>query len=114
MKDHEIVDVYTAASVVEAHFLRGILADEGIEAHVVGDFLEGSTFLLPTVTQPHVWVHTNDAERSREILTAWERSRETRSENDRAPATWKCPTCGSEVDAEMDLCWQCQTPRVGY
>lgn len=108
----EVVDVYTAANGPQAHFLKGLLADAGIEARVVGDALQAAGY--NTVTPPHLWVRANRAEAAREVLQAWEfHSHEPHPEN-RPPPTWICPTCEAEVDDDFDLCWQCQTPRKPY
>lgn len=111
MDRQQIVDVYTAENGVEAHFLRGLLAGQEIDAHVVEDTLQSS---LPMVAAPHLWVHQADADRAREILKEWEQGRCIPRNDDRPPPVWICPTCGAEVDDELDLCWHCQTPRVPY
>ena len=108
----QVVDVYVAANGPQAHFLRGLLADAGIDARVVGDALQAAGY--NTVTPPHLWVRADQVEAAREVLTDWEAQSHQPPHEDRAPPTWDCPTCGAEVDADFDLCWQCQTPRKPY
>lgn len=109
----EIVEVYWAAHGSEAHFLRNMLADEGIQARVVNEPLTGVIGEVPAGdTAPRLWVHKTDEDRARRLLADWERLR-ARPRPDAEPAdTWKCPTCGEPVDADFDLCWNCQSPRT--
>jgi rubrerythrin len=113
--DAEIVEVYAAADVTEAHFLRDLLAENGIEARVVGESLQGG--LIPTgdlEIAPRLWVFRHDEARATELLKAYERIH-TRPHGDEEPAnTWKCPTCSETVEEEFELCWNCQTPRKPY
>ena len=108
----EVVDVYTAANGPQAHFLKGLLEDAGIEARVVGDALQAAGY--NTVTPPHLWVRADQAEAARQILQTWDSHSHDRHPEDGPPPTWICPTCRAEVDADFDLCWQCQTPRKPY
>ncbi len=112
--DADIVEAYLAADITEAHFLRDLLEEQGIKARVVGDTLTG---MIPAgeVTAPRVWVFRSDEIRARELLDEYERVHR-RPHPDEAPSaeTWKCPTCGEEVETEFELCWNCQTPRKPY
>src|SRR5262249_4053182 len=57
------VEVYAAGDIAEAQFVRGILADAGIEATVVGEPLGAAVGELPPlVATPRVWVRADDAE----------------------------------------------------
>jgi hypothetical protein len=112
MSEPEVVDVYVAANGPQAHFLRGLLEDAGIEAQVVGDALQAAGY--NTVTLPHLWVRAEQAKAARDLLRVWEGHANDRPSEDRPPPTWVCPTCRSEVDADFELCWQCQTPRKPY
>lgn len=109
MHDDEIVEVYSAQDLGQAHFLRDMLADQGIEARVVAETGLG----LPPLGEsaPCVWVHRADEARARELLADWEKSHaRLRPGEDPRPA-WKCPACGELVEQDFDVCWNCQTPR---
>lgn len=27
------------------------------------------------------------------------------------PETWNCQNCGEEIEAQFDMCWNCETPK---
>jgi len=113
-EEEDIVEVYSAADITEAYFLRDVLGDAGISTRVVGDSLTG---MLPPgeETAPRLWVLRNDEARAREIVAEYERVHQRPHRDDDRPAeTWKCPTCGESVEADFELCWNCQTPRKAY
>jgi hypothetical protein len=113
--EEDIVEVYSAADIAEAHFLRGMLEEAGIQARVVGDELITSVGSLGAQVAPRVWVHRADAPRAKELLKEYEQVHRRPHPDDDTPAeTWKCSTCGESVDADLDLCWNCQTPRKPY
>lgn len=72
MSEPTLAEIYTAADAVQAHFLKNLLADAGIEARVVGDRDE---LHLGDSTAPRVWVMQADASRARELIEDWEQSR---------------------------------------
>lgn len=112
--DAELVEVYSAADIAEAHFLQSMLEDAGIKARVVGDTLSG---MIPPgeETAPRVWVFQPDEAVAKELLAEYERVHRRPHPDDDVPAeTWKCPTCGEAVEADFELCWNCQTPRKAY
>src|SRR5262245_37207531 len=104
INDEDIVDVYSAADLAEAYFLRDVLADSGIQARVVGDALITGTGILPPgkETSPRLWVMRHDEARARKVLTEWEESR-IHPQHDDAPAgPWTCPTCGERIEADFE------------
>ena len=71
---HErIVEVCSAANIVEADGLCELLEEAGIHARVVGDELGGAAGCLPLgeATAPRVWVRESDAIRAREVIDRW-------------------------------------------
>lgn len=114
--DAELVEVYSAADIAEAHFLQSMLEDAGIKARVVGDTLSGLP-PLGEVVAPRVWVFQSDEAVAKELLVEFERVHRRPhldAEDDRPAETWTCPTCGEAVEADFELCWNCQTPRKPY
>jgi hypothetical protein len=65
--------VYRAANVVEAHALVVRLADEGIEARVLGEPLQGAYagLRLGGMELAEVWVADDDREAAEPIIDAW-------------------------------------------
>jgi hypothetical protein len=77
MNDSRLVEVYAARNGIEAHFLRGLLEEEGIAVRVVG---EGLTFAMGDLplglpTAPRLWVLEDNSARARELILEWEQSR---------------------------------------
>ena len=114
MHENEIVQVYAAADLTEAHFLRNMLADGGIEARVVGE--RTSTLGLPVGEEaaPCLWVHQRDEETARQLLVQWEKTRAKPRPSPKSGGGWTCTVCGERVDDEFELCWNCQNPRKPY
>jgi hypothetical protein len=110
--EEDIVEVYSAANVTEAHFLRDLLTEQGIEAQVVGESLPS----LPPGQEsaPRLWVHRRDEQRAQAMLEEYERRQQAPHPDAEPRNAWKCPTCGELVEADFELCWNCQTPRKEY
>ncbi len=72
----EPVAAYNAANNMEAHAVRDILIDSGVEAFVtedvsvVGGWVGG---LVPEIHKPQVWIERANAERAKPILDEYER-----------------------------------------
>jgi hypothetical protein len=76
-----MVEVYIAGDVLEAHFLKELLNQHGLEAQVVG---ENSAYSgLTAIAGPRLWVFERDRERAREILAEYEAGR-ARADDDKA------------------------------
>ena len=107
MADSELSEVYSAAHLYEAHFIKSALEDAGIEARVVESPLLTALGELPaSAIAPRVWVRTEAFDQARKIVLDYEAHR-------RAPKTsaseWKCSSCGELNDSSFDICWNCQT-----
>jgi Putative prokaryotic signal transducing protein len=72
MHPDDIVRLASAANPQEAYLWQQALAEEGIQCRVVGDLLDAGVGDVPGI-RPEVWVHRNDMERARALLTAHER-----------------------------------------
>jgi hypothetical protein len=64
----DIVQLTTAPNPAEAHLLQQVLEGEGVRAEVVGDYLDAGIGDIPGF-RAEVWVHRDDVERAREILS---------------------------------------------
>ena len=108
--------VYTGRDEMDAHFLKGLLENEGIEAVVTGENLEATWATLPLSEKslPGVWVREQDEERALLIVKDYEQvdavnAEETVEESSRP--TWKCPNCGEAVEEQFSECWNCGHSR---
>jgi hypothetical protein len=63
----DIVRLATADTPALAHIWQQALGEEGIESHVVGDFLDAGLGDIPGL-KAELWVHQADAARALEIL----------------------------------------------
>jgi len=115
MHDHDIVEIYKAGELGEAYFLRDMLANAGIEARVVGDSISTGLGFPPVgESAPCLWVRRADEKLARELLTEYESVHaRPHPETDTRPG-WQCPGCSEMVDADLDVCWNCQKPRHVY
>jgi hypothetical protein len=97
--------VFVAAHVTEAEFLKGLLANEGIEA-TLRDVESFSVLTGMPATQPSVWVNENDLERAEAFVNDFERGLQP------SPgAAWHCTRCGETIEAQFDSCWKCGSNR---
>ena len=73
MSDSDSILAYTAASAVEAHALAAFLANEGIEARVLGEALQGafSGIDAGNLDTVEVWVSTKDREKAEPLIEQW-------------------------------------------
>lgn len=96
--------LYRAATLPDAHILRGLLAQAGIEARVFNENAQGGLGQLPfTEAWPEVWVSEDrDLARAQEIVRAFECSPEV-------AANLRCPSCAEENPSSFQLCWSCGT-----
>ena len=105
----DLTKLYVAANAADAHILRGLLEQEGIQAIVRGDDivpLQGGN-LFKMETRPSVWVFDDEhVARARELADDFGRP----AASDRPPATWTC-RCGKAVEDQFSDCWSCGRPK---
>ncbi len=95
-----IVEICSAANIIEADGLCELLEEAGIHARVVGEILGAAAGGLPLgeAIAPRVWALEDDAVRAREIIARWRSERETGPiewPGTDAPPEWETP---AEVD----------------
>lgn len=100
--------VYVARDPVQAHFVRNLLENEGIQAEVQGEHLLGVRG-EPLCFYPSVWVfEDSDFERAKTRVAEFER----RSERGQPKGErWQCPKCGTKLEAQFSECWKCGASR---
>lgn len=109
-----LIPLYTATTIDEAMLLKGILAENGIEAQVVNDGLVTGMYPLGSKTLPQVVVSSETIEPSRKIVEQFERQLRdapTQPENAGGPIEeaiefdWPvCPRCDKRRQAVCDVC----------
>jgi hypothetical protein len=101
MEDDDLVVVATCPSIQEASILRSVLDANGITSCLGG--AETATTLWHYGTAlggVRVLTAKRDSEQAKVALSL-------RRHNASQDSEWKCPRCGSIVDAGFDVCWSC-------
>jgi hypothetical protein len=91
-----------AASLPDAHILRGVLEQSGIEAHVFNENAQSGVGQLPvTEALPEVWVaDERDLARAQQVIREFESA-------PRVTASAACSRCGEDNPANFQVCWNC-------
>mgnify|MGYP001600064856 CR=1 FL=1 len=107
----QLVTVATFAAPAEAELARQRLQRDGIAA-CLADELTGGILGLTTggLSSVKVQVNAADQERAAAILALTEHRGD---QDDEGVATWTCPHCRTDVNAEFEVCWSCGTTVEG-
>jgi len=92
----------SASNLPNAHLLRNLLEQSGIEARVFNENAQSGAGELPIPdAYPQLWVvDERDVQRAREIIEAFERM-------PAISATVLCAACTEENPANFQVCWNC-------
>jgi hypothetical protein len=104
--------VYSARDEVDAHLVKGILAQNGIEAVVQAEGLSGilGTVQSSAEASPSLWVSDEDETRAAAALVS---VRDGAAPEAAGATPWKCPNCGEEIEPQFTECWNCGATRPG-
>ena len=108
----DLKKLYVAKGPGDAYLLRGLLESAGINAVVRGDdfvpFQGGS--LLNMETRSSVWVLEDESyPRALEIVNEY--IRKSHEDSGTRNETWRCGTCGEDVESQFTACWSCSSDR---
>jgi hypothetical protein len=100
-----MIKVYTAANLLDAHILLGLLQCQGIAARVLNANAQGGLGEIPFAnTYPEIWAEdARDAARAKAVVESFERAEEP-------GAPLICGHCGEESPAGFERCWNCGEP----
>ncbi len=70
-----MIPLYAADSSIEAHLLKGLLEQQGIEVRIIGEFLQGAVGELPASGLVQVLVPEEDYDAALATLEAFEANR---------------------------------------
>jgi hypothetical protein len=110
-------NVYTARDGLEAHYVRDLLEQAGINASVLGESLGAARGDLPMTQQtlPSVWVSDDELERAmkvvNEYLTTTDQDGDGVPFEPEAGEPWTCPSCAERVEGQFAACWNCGAER---
>ena len=101
---------------MDAHFVRGLLEREGVNAVVQGESLQETWGGLPlsNENQPSVWVDDGDVAKAAPIVQQYRETDRANADDRKADApraTWTCANCGERVEMQFDQCWKCGHAR---
>jgi hypothetical protein len=105
-----MVKVFEARHHPEAHWVKGLLAAEGIPAHVRGEalFTTVESPLIVPGCLPSVWIlEQAHLPRAAEVVDRYRRGEEPCGGED----PWSCPACGECHEPQFTDCWLCGTHR---
>lgn len=74
-----MVLLYSAHSSIDAHLLKGLLEQRGIEVRIIGEFLQGAMGELPATGLIQVLVPEEDLAEALEVLDEFDANRNARS-----------------------------------
>ena len=77
-----MIHIYNATSTTEAHIIKGLLEQHGIEAQVDGHYLQGALGELPVIDLIQVSVNDDDETRALQIIENYEAGKYEISEDD--------------------------------
>ena len=94
--------LFSAASLPDAHLIRNLLEQAGIEAHVLNANAQGGVGQLPVMEAcPQIWIaDERDVERARRIVEAFEHMPAISS-------SLRCQECSEDNPSTFQLCWNC-------
>ncbi|MEO8159515.1 MAG: DUF2007 domain-containing protein [Betaproteobacteria bacterium] len=104
-RNHEtllpMLKIYTAPTLPDAHLVRGVLAQAGIDARVFNENAQSVMGEIPFhQAWPEVWIMDEDDERqARELI------RQIELPPSRTVAF--CPHCHEENPSNFHTCWNC-------
>lgn len=102
----DLVSIYRASEVPEAHLVKNLLLDENIEAAVSE---ENEPLAGLSIVAADVLVRRRDLVRAEAIVKRYDEKKIERAER----PDWKCAKCGAHVPGAFDECDVCGTTRPG-
>lgn len=95
--------MFIAQHPAEAHLLKGVLDNAGIESEIRHEALFGASGGVPVnEARPEIWVL--DEGRAAEAAALLRQQLPTGLD---AGRPWRCATCGETVEAQFTACWKC-------
>jgi len=76
-----LVQVYSAETTTDAHLIKGLLEQNGVDAFVSGHYLQGAFGELPVINMIQIMVDSQDEQQARDILNDYEAGKYTLDES---------------------------------
>jgi hypothetical protein len=99
--------LYRASDLAEAHLLRDLLEEDGIQVCLVNESLACLGGELPFgLIVPEVWIRdSRDLFMARAVLKDY-----LARKGEPDPGERRCATCDELSPGNFDLCWSCREP----
>ena len=109
-KEYQMIKtLYTAANTPEAHLIKGLLEQSGIEVSLAGDSLTIGIGGLP-IDAAHVEVKVNEDQFEEAVKIV--KDYENKMLGDVEESTqWECKNCSKMNPVSFGICWNCQTEK---
>ena len=104
-------EVHRTQDGIEAHFLRGLLEANGIEAFVQGEDSTAIRGHIPFSKKAALKICIYDAVRIDEAKTLVSTYMEEKAAEAPAGEAWLCPNCQERLEGQFTLCWRCGSER---
>ncbi|CAN5336159.1 hypothetical protein BH24PSE2_BH24PSE2_24440 [soil metagenome] len=102
------VRIYKAANGIEAHLLRGLLEQAGVEVHLIGEHQNRVYGASSHLFAIELRVPPRQENEARAIV---ERFEANAADAAVAPG-WNCTACKEPNDASFETCWRCGATRA--
>jgi len=96
-----VIEIATAANIVEAQLLADELRSGGIDVFISGGYLSGALGELPADTIRLFINNASHEDRAKELVESFEAARKGD-----LPRRW-CKRCEEWIDGQFGHCWQC-------
>lgn len=95
--------IYSEPNPIFIHQLKELLAEKGISTIIKNEFLSGGVGELPpTEVWPELWiVDKEDKVPAKRLVDEFLQSTKSK------PKSWKCKSCGEEIEGQFNICWSC-------
>ncbi|MEI5640686.1 putative signal transducing protein [Pseudoalteromonas sp. UG3-2] len=99
------VELCAVSDAIEAHLLKGLLAQANIDVRLQGEHLSGAVGELPCdQVAVQLLVYAIKLPEAQEILVNYNQSKR---QSDSATADWVCRQCEELNGPAFEYCWQC-------
>ena len=107
--------IFTDPSVVPCDMLKGMLEGRGIRSIINNERGSAATSVgypvSPMISLSFAWPEVWVADEDYQVAVGMVSEMKTARVSSELP--WKCRKCGETVDAELAVCWNCDTPQDG-
>jgi hypothetical protein len=98
--------VYSAENIALVSIFKDILDGHGIRCWIKNEFLSAAIGEIPPVEcWPQLCVDDDNYAEAKRIVDV-----ALSTEND-SSQTWKCDSCGEEIEGQFAVCWKCEKSR---